>query len=155
MKIINQEFYLISENKKHLFTINMILKELETSFNLVMNANIKLRIAEKLYTKSLNEYRIIKNYYNRKIQENILLINSFHNLLKKYKFNKPILELNLELKNIKFKKFIEIILNPLIKKDIYFIMNVIDTINKKNIYTEKIIKLLTYYKINYKKIVYS
>jgi hypothetical protein len=146
MKIINQKFNNISENKIKLFTLNMIIKELENSFNLLINTNIKLRIAEYIYNKKFNEYRIIKNYYNRKVQENILLINTFHYLLKTNKFNDSILES----KNIKFRKFIEIILNPLIKKNTYFIMDTIDTLNKKSTNNDRLIKLLTYYKTNFK-----
>jgi hypothetical protein len=148
MKIINQKFNNISQNKIKLFTLTMIMKELENSFNLLINTNIKLRIAEYIYHKKFNEYRIIKNYYNRKIQENILLINTFHYLLKTNKFNDSILES----KNIKFRKFIEIILNPLTKKTTYSIMDTIDTLNKKNGNNDNLIKLLTCYKTNSKNI---
>ena len=49
-----------------------------------------------------------------------------------------------------FRKFIEIILNPLIKKNTYFIMDTIDTLNKKSTNNDRLIKLLTYYKTNFK-----
>jgi hypothetical protein len=148
MKIINQKFNNISENKIKLFTLTMIINELENSFNLLKKTNIKLRIAEYIYDKKFNEYRIIKNYYNRQVQKNILLINTFHYLLKTNKFNNSILES----KNIKFRKFIEIILNPLIKKDTYSIMDTIDTLNKECDNNDRLIKLLTYYRTNLKSI---
>lgn len=151
MKIINQKFNTISEHKKKIFTLNMIIKELEKSFTLLINTNIKLRIAENMSDKKINDYRIIKNYYNRKVQENILLINTFHYLLKTNKFNNSLLES----KNIKFRKFIEIILNPLIKKDTYFIMDTIDTISKKSSNGDILIKLLSCYKRNLKPILFK
>ena len=94
-----------------------IIKELKESFIMFNIANIKLKKAiNNMYTKdsmkAYNEYRMIKNYYNKSIINCNLIAKKFFKITKQNKMIN-----NLYIKNNKFNKFIELILDPLIKKD--------------------------------------
>jgi hypothetical protein len=123
-----------------------IIKELKESFIMFNNANIKLKKAiNNMYTKdsmkAYNEYRMIKNYYNKSIINCNLIAKKF---LKITKQNKMINNLY---NNNKFNKFIELILDPLIKKDINFVRNNIKIDNKKIFFKEdELYKQFNYYK---------
>lgn len=140
------------EIRKHInnfkeYEIIDIIKELKESFIMFNNANIQLKKAiNNMYTKdsmkAYNEYRMIKNYYNKSIINCNLIAKKFYKITKQNKIIN-----NLYNKNNKFNKFIELILDPLIKKDNNFVRNNLKIDNKKIIFKEdELYKQFNYYK---------
>jgi hypothetical protein len=140
------------EIRKHInnfkeYEIIDIIKELKESFIMFNNANIQLKKAiNNMYTKdsmkAYNEYRMIKNYYNKSIINCNLIAKKFYKITKQNKMIN-----NLYIKNNKFNKFIELILDPLIKKDNNFVRNNLKIDNKKIIFKEdELYKQFNYYK---------
>jgi len=124
-----------------------IIKEIKESFIMFNIANIKLKKAiNNMYTKdsmkAYNEYRMIKNYYNKSIINCNLIAKKFFKITKQNKMIN-----NLYINNNKFNKFIELILDPLIKKDNNFVKNNLKIDNKKIIFKEdELYKQFKYYK---------
>jgi len=124
-----------------------IIKEIKESFIMFNIANIKLKKAiNNMYTKdsmkAYNEYRMIKNYYNKSIINCNLIAKKFFKITKQNKMIN-----NLYINNNKFNKFIELILDPLIKKDNNFVKNNLKIDNKKLIFKEdELYKQFNYYK---------
>jgi hypothetical protein len=140
------------EIRKHLnnfkeYELIDIIKELKESFIMFNNTNIQLKKAinnmnTKDSMKAYNEYRMIKNYYNKSIINCNLIAKKFFKITKQNKMIN-----NLYIKNNKFNKFIELILDPLIKKDNNFVRNNIKIDNKKIIFKEDdLYKQFNYYK---------